>query len=188
MLVKYLGTAGIFVLAAAAQENRTVALNGGLQAQMLSLGRTTSGRPVITAAVKITNTGKDNVFLMFYGSISAVDEAGNKFDPPGDAVSGIGYCNTEPAERCIGKPNGSPFFPFQSYTVMDPGKSVTAHFRLVDLRGAQSAGKVSLSAQFAYRLVKETDMDKEADVPDAQKLRQIRTGNMSFEPLAVTEK
>jgi hypothetical protein len=63
-----------------------------------------------------------------------------------------------------------------------------AHFRLVAAPGAASSGRVSLSAQFGYRLVKEADMDKEADLSDSQKLRQIRTGNMSFEPLPVTEK
>jgi hypothetical protein len=121
MTAKFVASSCLLLAAtAAAQDNRTVDLNGGLQAQMLSWARDTSGRPTVTAAVKITNSGKDNVFLMFYGSLSAIDEGGIKFEPPGDAVSGVGYCNTVPGERCIGLPSGTVPFPFQSYTAIDP--------------------------------------------------------------------
>jgi hypothetical protein len=68
-----------------------VTLNGGLRAQLMSVGRDTGARPTINAAVKITNSGKDYAFLMFYGSLSAIDDAGLKFEPPGDAVTGVGY-------------------------------------------------------------------------------------------------
>jgi hypothetical protein len=186
--------------AASGQDNSTatfkadviaVTLNGGLKAQLVSVGRDTGARPVINAVVKITNAGKDYAFLMFYGSVSAIDEAGISFEPPSEAVTGVGYCNTVPAERCIGKPDMTLAFSPQSYTLIEPGNSVTAHFRLVASPGAAgkaSRGNVSLSAQYGYRLVKAADMEKDADIGDAQKLRQVRTGNMSFPPAPVAEK
>jgi hypothetical protein len=38
---------------------------------MLFLGRDASSPRPVAAVIKITNTGKDNVFLFFYGSLSA---------------------------------------------------------------------------------------------------------------------
>jgi hypothetical protein len=53
-----------------------VNLNGGLNAQLLFLGRVPSGfggRPLLTSAVKISNPGKDYAFLIFYDIASAID-------------------------------------------------------------------------------------------------------------------
>ena len=123
-MAKFLPCCLLVVFAAAAQDDTpkfgvdvtVINLNGGLTAQLFSLTRdAVGGRPVVTAAVKITNASKDNhAFLFFYGSLSAVDEAGIKFEPPGDAVTGVSYCNTVPGERCIGKPDASLAFPLQS--------------------------------------------------------------------------
>ena len=177
-----------FAAAAQEQDKRLVELNGGLTAQLLSLGRDTSGRPTITAAVKIANTGKDYVFLMVYGSISAIDEGGVKFEPPGDAVSGIAWCETSPAERCIGIPSGSNAFPIQQYTEIDPGKAVTAHLRLVAPTGSKSVGRVSIVTQIGYRVVKEVDIQNDDVLSDTQRIKQVRTGSISFEPIPATER
>jgi hypothetical protein len=190
MTAKMISVSVLAVFAAAGQDNRTVDLNGGLRAQVLSVGRDSSGfRPVVTAAVKITNTGKDYVFLMFYGTLSAIDDSGVKFDGDrGDAVAGVARCQTVPPERCIGIPDGSSAFPLRSYTTIDPGRSVTVHFKLMTPTPVSKGEHVSLAAEMGYRLVKEADLAKDADLSDAQKIKQVRSGNMSFEPLPVSEK
>lgn len=200
MTAKALGTALLLVAAASAQENRptfsadtiAVNLNGGLKAQLLSVGRDAvggAGRPVITAAVTISNPGKDYAFLMFYDIPSAIDDAGVKFTGwRDDGISGVGWCRTGPSERCLGIGNPNAAFPFQSYTVIDPGNSVTAHFRLTTDAAASRGKSISLAAKYGYRIVKQADMDNDADVSDTQKLRQVRTGNLSFPPAPVTEK
>ena len=70
-----------------------VNLNGGLKAQLLSLARVPTGfagRPLLTAAVKITNPGKDYAFLIFYDTVSAIDDAGVKFTGErSDAISAL---------------------------------------------------------------------------------------------------
>ena len=43
--------------------------------------------------------------------------------------------------------------------------------------------RVSVSAEMAFRV--EKDIEKDADVPDKQKLKLVRFGNVSFEPLTV---
>ena len=86
-MAKFSALCLLVVLAAAAQDNKPtfeadvvgVNLNGGLKGQLLSLARAATGfanRPLLTAAVKITNPGKDYAFLLFYDYASAVDDAG----------------------------------------------------------------------------------------------------------------
>ena len=49
-----------------------------------------------------------------------------------------------------------------------------------------SKGKsVSISAELAYRIV--SDLAKDGELSDSQRLKQVRKGNVSFEPLAVRE-
>jgi hypothetical protein len=189
MTPRAIGAAFLLVVAAAAQksdDNPTVELNGGMTAQLLTLGRDSSGvRPVVTAAVKITNTGKNYVLLMIYGAPSAIDDGGVKFD--GDisgGVSGIAWCQTRPAERCIGIPEATSAFALQNYTEIDPERSVTIHFKMQTPSLTSKGKRVSVSAEIAYRLV--SDLTKD-DVSDAQKLKQVRKGNLSFEPVSVTD-
>jgi len=40
--------------------------------------------------------------------------------------------------------------------------------------------KISLAEQVAYRVMKEADRDKDASLPEAQKLKTVRFGSMSF--------
>ena len=202
MTAKALGAALLLVTAATAQDKTPTAkfdadviavnLNGGLKAQLLSVGRDPvgfAGRPVITAAVTISNPGKDYAFLMFYDLASAIDDAGVKFTGErANSISGVAWCESGPPERCIGIPDLASAFPFRSYTVIDPGNSVTAHFRLTtDAR--ESRGKsISLAVKYGYRIVKQASMENDAEVSDTQKLKQVRTGNLSFPPAPVTEK
>src|ERR1017187_7488045 len=91
MTAKILASCLLLVAAASAQEKPTVELNGGLEAQLLALGRNSKGsRPVLTAAVKITNKGQDNVFLLLFGPVSAVDDAGGHFDSVED-INRVAY-------------------------------------------------------------------------------------------------
>lgn len=185
----------LLVATAAAQEPKaTVQLNGGLEAQLLTLGRNSKGpRPVLTAAVKITNKGQDNVFLLLFGPISVVDDAGGRFDSVDD-VTGVAYCpgpsTAPPSTRlCVGVPRveDENLFSLQGYTQIEPGKSIRVNFALRAM-GGSTGERVSLSAEMAYRLVKEADLAKDGDVPDKQKLKSIRFSTLSFEPVAVNEK
>jgi len=170
------------------QENPTVQLNGGLEAQILSLGRSNKGYRIdLNAAIKITNTGKDTAFIMFYGAPSAFDSAGTKFENF-DSLTGVAYCGTNPPGLCVGLPryNEAYLFPLRGYTQIDPGRSVTLHLTLWE-HGLQSKGdQASVSAQMAYRIV--SDLTKDADLTDEQQFKQVRIGNLSFEPTTISEK
>jgi len=87
-MAKLLASCVLLVATAAAQEAPTVELNGGMQAQLLSLGRKGYG---VTAAFKIANKGQDHVFLLPFGAPSAIDDAGVRFDVM-QAVNGVAFC------------------------------------------------------------------------------------------------
>jgi len=199
-MAKFSALCLLVVLAAAAQDNKPtfeadvvgVNLNGGLKGQLLSLARAATGfanRPLLTAAVKITNPGKDYAFLLFYDYASAVDDAGVSFTGErSDAITGVEWCQIGPPERCFGVGNPALAVPVESYTTIDPGNSITVHFRLTTT-ATESRGKtVSLTAKYGYRIVKEADMQKDPDLSGAEKLRQVRRTSMSFPPSPVTEK
>lgn len=161
----------------------TVELNGGMTAQLLSLSRDPNGgRPVITASVKITNTGKDHVFLMFSGIPSAIDDAGAEFF--NGTISGVGWCRYQ-TTQCIGTTYPDGAFPLQQYTEIDPETSVTALFRFQIPEGEASSKRISLSAAMAYRLV--GDLTSDADLSTRKRLEQVRMGNLGFDPVTITE-
>ena len=194
MTGKILASCLLLVATASAQEPKpTVELNGGLEAQLLTLGRGKGSRPVLTAAVKITNKGQDNVFLLLFGPVSAVDDAGGRFDSVED-ITGVAYCpgpqtNPPSTRRCVGIPqvDDQYLFSLQGYTQIEPGKSIRVNFALTAMNGSKG-DRVSLSVEMAYRLVKAADLAKDADVPDKQKLKSVRFSTLSFEPVAVNEK
>ena len=201
MTAKLLAACLLVAVVANGQDNKptfeadvmAVNLNGGLKAQLLSLARNPNGyagRPLLAAAVKISNPGKDYAFVLFYDTASAIDDAGVNFTGgQGDAITGAEWCRMDPSERCFGIGNPALAVPPESYTVIDPGNSVTVLFRLITAVGASSRGKtVSLVAKYGYRLVKAADMEKDGDKSDAEKLRQVRRGSMSFPPAPVTER
>ncbi len=197
MLARLFVTFLLIVVAAGAQKVEaipTVELNGGMQAQILSLGRDTKsmGRPMLTATVKIANNGKDYVSLLLFGSLSAVDNAGGRFDVV-RSVAGVAYCpgpqtNPPSTRLCVGIPRVEDqyLFPLRGYSEIDPGKAITIHFALSSSSPVSKGDKISLSVEMAYRLV--SDLTTDADVPDKQKLKLLRFSTLSFEPVAVTEK
>lgn len=174
----------LLLTAAAACQSTTVELNGGLQAQIISMGR---DRGSLTVAVKITNTGKDHAFMLLFGEPSAFDDAGGRFSIV-RGVTGVAYCpgpqtNPPSTRLCVGLPRvDGNLFPLQGYTEIDPGKSVIAHFSFNG--GGDKGEHISLSAEMAYRFVKEADLAQDADVPDQRKLKTLRFGTLSFEPVS----
>ena len=190
MTARLIASCLLLVATAAAQETPTVELNGGMQGQLLSLGRQGYG---LTAAVKIANKAQDHVFVLLFGAPSAVDDAGVRFDVM-QAINGVAFCRgpaiNPPSPRlCVGLPtvDDENLFPLQGYTEIEPGKSATVNTTLASTSMSKGE-RVSLSAEMAYRLVKEADLAKDCDVPDKQKLKALRFGSISFGPVAVKQK
>jgi hypothetical protein len=174
-------------------EVNAVNLNGGLKAELLSLARDPLGyygsRPLLTAAVKITNPGKDYAFLLLYDNPSAVDDAGISFiGMLADAVAGVEWCRNDPPERCFGIGNPAVAVPVDSYTEIEPGNAITVHLRLTTSATASQGKTMSLTVKYGLRIVKQADMEKDADVSAGQKVRQVRRSSMSFPPSLVTER
>jgi hypothetical protein len=172
----------LLLVAGAAAQAPTVDLNGGLQARIISLGR---DRGVLSVGVKITNPGKDYAFILLFGEPSAFDDAGGRFGIV-HAVTGVAYCpgpgtNPPTTRLCVGLPRvDNNLFPLQGYTVIDPGKSVNAHFSFNG--GGDKGERISLTVEMAYRFVKEADLAQDVDVPDQRKLKTLRFGTLSFDP------
>jgi hypothetical protein len=79
---------------------------------------------------------------------------------------------------CVTK-DSSWFVPLETYTEIGPEQSAT--FTMVLRASSNSKGdKISLAEQVAYRVMKEADRDKDASLPEAQKLKTVRFGSMSF--------
>ena len=115
MRAKFLASWLLVVVSAAAQDlqkhTRTAELNGGLHAEVISLARNIQGaRPVLSASIKITNTGTNYVYLVFIGTPAAADDNGVHFDHF-NSLDGAAYCNFGPPERCAGIPNASQYYP-----------------------------------------------------------------------------
>ena len=172
-------------------ENPTVDLNGGLQAQIITVGMNTRNalHPSLTMSVKITNGGKSTAFLLLYGVPSLIDDAGGQFEIK--SVTGVAFCpgpqsNPPSTQLCIGIPrvvDGVVFSP-RGYTRIDPGRSITANFFAIGT--SNTGGNLIFSEDIAYRLV--DDPAKDADLPDAQKLKQLQLGTLSFAPTAINQR
>ena len=72
--------------------------------------------------------------------------------------------------------------------MIDPGNAVTVHFSLGTDAPSSRGKTVSLAAKYGYRIVKADDMQKDPDLNAAERLRQVRMGNISFPPSPVVEK
>jgi hypothetical protein len=173
------------------QDFPKVELNGGLQAQIMSIGMNTRNalHPTLTMSIKITNTGKSTAFLLLFGEPSMIDDAGGLFEIR--SVSGVAYCpgpqSNPPSTRlCVGIPrvvDGVVFSP-HAYTQIDPDRSITATFFGI---GTSNTGtNLIFSEDIAYRLV--NDPTKDADLSDAGKLKQLQFGTLSFPPTAIIQK
>jgi hypothetical protein len=176
----------VLLAAAAAAQGPKVQLSGDLQGQIVALSNL---RGALNVGVKITNAGKDHAFVLLFSEPSEFDDAGG----PGQiySVTGVAYCpgpqSNPPSDRlCVGLPRvDGHLFPLQGYTDIEPGKSVTVHF--IFHAAGDRGQKYTLTAQMAYRFVKEADLAQDVDVPEARKLKTLRFGTLSFEPVSPAE-
>jgi hypothetical protein len=170
----------LLLVAAAAGEN-TVELAGGLKAEVVSMDRM---HGTLTLAVRISNNSKDSAFILLFGEPSAFDDAGEQFSIV-NAVTGAAYCpgpQTKPPtfRLCVGLPRVTDsLFPLQRYTGIEPGKSVTAQFRLSG--GGDKGSRVSLTQQIAYRFTKDDDRTRDSGLSDAEKVKSLHIGTLNFD-------
>ncbi len=163
-----------------------VKLSAGLEAEILALGRSTD-REYLTLSIKISNTGKNTVYLMLVGKEAAADNRGSVYDGR-YTISGIAQCdynNSQPGE-CVGIPRVSPGTqPLQAYTEIERERDIVVNFRLRSSGGSNDGPLVSFSAKVAYRAV--ADPLKDATLSEAEKQKQVRLMTLSFPPRTVTD-
>jgi hypothetical protein len=175
MLSRFLALC-LLLAGSAAGQSPTAPKRGELVFELTSLGRDASGS-TITAAVKATNKSTTSVvFLLLLSTVSAVDSSGGTY--ANAQVNGVAYCSRADRMVCVTK-DSSWFVPLETYTEIGPEQSAT--FTMVLRASSNSKGdKISLAEQVAYRVMKEADRDKDASLPEAQKLKTVRFGSMSF--------
>ena len=123
--------------------------------------------------------------MLLIGRPSAVDDAGGVFNQTDD-VSGVAYCrgsdNPPSKTVCVGRPADRriPVPEVDSYTEIEPGKSVAFNIAMRATTGGSPGTKVLLSQEIAYRRVKESELEKDAGLSEAQKLKSVRLGSLSF--------
>ncbi|MGC2658192.1 MAG: hypothetical protein WA324_09585 [Bryobacteraceae bacterium] len=184
MPVKFLAALLLVVAGAAGQDVPAKPSRPGLNAELLSLGRTGGAVVSLTATVQLTNNSPDYVFVLLMGRPSAVDDAGGEFNETG-TVGGVAYCpgtqNPPSKTVCIGKPLDERYPPLSpdNYTEIEPGKSAAFNISMRATHGSRGA-HVFLTQEIAYRRVKESDLEKDAGLSDAQKLKSVRSGSLSF--------
>jgi hypothetical protein len=173
---------------ASAQQSSVVKLNGGLEAEILSLGRS-ADHQFVTISMRISNRGKDTAYLMLVGKEAATDNKGGVFNWR-YSISGIAECGLNNAQptQCVGIPRVVDNYSvsLQSYTQIDPERDIVVNFRLRGDSGAASDGPlVSFSANVAYRLV--SDPLKDATLSDTEKQKQVKMMSLSFPPETVVD-
>jgi len=156
----------LLLAGSAAGQNPTAPKRGELVFELTSLGRDASGS-TITAAVKATNKSTTSVvFLLLLSTVSAVDSSGGTY--ANAQVNGVAYCSRADRMVCVTK-DSQFFVPLETYTEIGPEQSAT--FTMVLRASSNSKGdKISLAEQVAYRVMKEADRDKDASLPEPQKL------------------
>src|SRR5665213_816118 len=174
-----LNSAACFLLlaASAAGQNSTAPKRGEIIFELTSLGRDASGS-TITAAVKARSTSTSSVvFLLLTSEPTAVDSSGGTYAHA--QVNGVAYCSRADRLVCVTSGN-SWFVPLGTYTEIGPEQTATFTVVLKATPSNSKGDKITLAAQVAYRVMKETDRDKDASMPEAQKLKMVRFGSMSF--------
>jgi hypothetical protein len=185
-----LALAFVSVAAAAQQDmelkSRTNKLNEDLTAQILTIARDATGHK-ISASMRISNTGENTAFIAFTGRGSIMDLT-EGFQFIVTEVKGAGWCDLTPISLCIGIPDIKQAFPFQNYTEIGPGRSITviSSWGLFHEGRASTSDHVSLAFDMIYRIVANPASD--AELSDRQKLKQVHTGNLSFDNVKVREK
>ena len=189
MTAKNLASCLLLAASAAAQEKPKVAVNGGLQAEIVSMAR--QGQWTVTAQVRLTNTSQNTAFILIMGIPTAVDEAGMHYDRL-QGVSGVAFCEgphevPPRARTCLGLPKVEPqfLFPMQGFTEIDPDKSALVNISIVACCNGPSGGKAKLALELAYRIVKPEDVDKDPDIPEAERRKRVRISSVDFPPQEV---
>lgn len=153
----------------------TITLNGGMEAQIDSIGRNEEGDHVAISLI-LSNNGKNTFYIACIGPTSAQDNAGGDYT----------------CQQITGIYSDGFFFQFQNdqpkklqqFTQMDPGTSITLNFKM---EGKKSKGNVmSFSTLFATRIVSDPIKDETLSTDD--KIKGVRTMNVSFPSMPVTEK
>lgn len=73
-------------------------------------------------------------------------------------------------------------FPLQGYTEIDSGKSALVNISISGSTNGPSGGKARLAFELAYRMVKPEDVDKDPDVPEADRRKRVRISGIDFPP------
>ena len=168
-------------------QKRTIQLNSDLTAQVLVMGRDSTGRK-LSASIKISNTGEKTIYVLLAGTPAAMDEDGGQQFKNQD-VKGIAYCQLDDNRACVGIPdaNINRAFPIQGYTRIDAGRSIIIVLTFGLFHADPSTSKfLTLSAEMGYRIVESDASD--AELSDRQKLKTVKLGNLSFERVPVREK
>jgi len=161
----------LLLAAGAAGQDKPAPKRGEVDFELTSLGRNPSGS-TITAAVKVTNKSTSNVvYLLLTSPPSAVDSDGGTFSNA--QVTGVAYCSR------ISK-DSAWFVPLETYTEIGPEQSAVFTVVLKAAPSNSKGEKITLSGQFAYRVIKEANRDTDASLPLPQKLKTVRFGSMTF--------
>ena len=172
---------------------RYIKLNGGLEAAVLSIGRSRNHQN-LTVSMRIRNTGKNIAYLAGIGhQANAIDNAGVHFDFR--TMNGIAGCNIgpyDPPAECLGIPSDFYKIPIQSFTRIDPSPQdssaaggIVINFSF-STNGPESTGPfVSMSANLLCRFVQDADVDE--TLSERDKYKQFHLMTLSFPPQLVTE-
>jgi len=155
-----------------------IKLNGGMEARVNFVGRS-KDHGQATAALTLMNKGRNTFYLMLVGPVSAVDNTGATFNLT--QTSGVAVCPWVGATtQCVDQSNRL----LQSFTQVDPDTDITINFSLHG-NGSSKGPVMSFSSVFAVRTV--PDPIRDATLSDTQKLSGIRTMNVSFASIPVTD-
>lgn len=146
-------------------QSQPLMLNGGLQGQILSIGRDRTFRN-LTVATTLTNRGKNIIYLLLlsgpHNQITAQDNAGAAFVYQSSS-GGVPVCPSFDMPTCIGVPNivqgETP--PLQAWLRIDPDTSpVMLDFHLFAVTQESHGPLASFACTFAYRQVSDPGQDR----------------------------
>jgi hypothetical protein len=162
-------------------QSHTVKLNGGLEAEVISIGRS-ADHVSLNISMNIANKGSSTAYLLLVGNPVVNDNTGGTFNSF-HGVSGLASCGWA-FDACIGVPRerDNMTVALDHFTMIDPGVEI-----VVNMRFSSNGSKgplITFSADLAYRL---GDQTKDANIPDTDKRKQIRRMTLSFPPMSVTE-
>ncbi|MGE0699511.1 MAG: hypothetical protein AB7O57_10480 [Hyphomicrobiaceae bacterium] len=180
------GLSGAWLASAPAlAEPKPVKLSAGLEASVGFCGRSKE-QTRLTVTMKLVNKGSAAVHMLLADAPLAIDNGGGSYKL--DHFSGIAQCTYLSAKSiadCIGLPKSNSYtVPLQSYTQLDPGSETTVTFTFAS-REPGKGTLCSFAATMIYRLVHDPLVD--ATLPEEQKLRSVRTLNISIPEHPITD-